>query len=268
MYLDGPYVAAVRLSFLKFLAYRLRYFTGIITYLLFVSVHYFIWKAVFEGSGNAVINGFTFPQMITYVALGWISRSLYFSDIDEEISEYVRTGQISSYLVKPIKFHLMMLSEAFGGLVFRLCFFTLPISVVLLNIFPIALPYSLLHAVVFMLSTLGSFFVLAEINFLLGLLCFRLKNIDGMIRAKYFFIQLFSGLLLPLSFFPSYLRGICDFLPFKLIAYTPLEIYLGKLNGVSLLYSILQLFAWGLVLFALSELLWKRSFNYLSIQGG
>jgi len=268
MYLDSPYFAVIRLSFLKFLAYRLRYFTGIITYLLFVSVHYFIWQAVFKGSGNTILNGFTFPEMVTYVALGWISRSLYFSDIDEEISEHVRTGQISSFLVKPIKFHLMMLAEAFGGLIFRLFFFTLPISVVLLNLFPIAMPHSVLHAFVFMLATLGSFFVLAEINFLLGLLCFRLKNIDGIIRAKYFFIQLFSGLLLPLSFFPPSLRYICDLLPFKLIAYNPLQIYLGKINGAPLLYSLIQLVIWGVLLFVASELLWKRSFRYLSIQGG
>lgn len=96
-FLDSPYVAMVRLSFLKFLAYRLRYFTGIVTYLLFVSVHYFIWQAVFKGSGVSVLNGFTFPEMVTYIAIGWISRSLYFSDIDEEISEHVRTGQISSF---------------------------------------------------------------------------------------------------------------------------------------------------------------------------
>jgi ABC-2 type transport system permease protein len=267
-FLDNPYVAMVRLSFLKFLAYRLRYFTGIVTYLLFVSVHYFIWQAVFKGSGVSVLNGFTFSEMVTYIAIGWISRSLYFSDIDEEISEHVRTGQISSFLVKPIKFHLMMLSEAIGGLIFRFFFFTLPIAVVLLSVYPISLPYSFLNAVAFIMATAGSFFVLAEINFLLGLLCFRLKSIDGIIRAKYFFIQLFSGLLLPLSFYPGWLRAIFEYLPFKLIAFTPLEIYLGKIHGIALLYSIAYLFCWGFLLFISAEILWKRSFNFLSIQGG
>ena len=41
------YEAFIRNSFLKMLAYRLRYYTGIITYLLFVSVYYFIWSAVY-----------------------------------------------------------------------------------------------------------------------------------------------------------------------------------------------------------------------------
>lgn len=264
-----PYVANMRVAFLKLLAYRFRYFTGIITYLLFVSVQYFIWKAVFnDGDVNTLINGFTFPEMITYITVGWIARSLYFSDIDEEIAELVRTGQVSIYLLRPIHFHGILLSEAIGGLLFRLCLFTLPISLVLVNIYPVSLPSSVLNGVFFVIATILGFFVFAEINFLLGLVCFASKSIEGMMRAKYFFIQLFSGLLLPISFFPSWLRNYLDYLPFKLIAATPLEIYLGKISGVNLYITLLQMFLWAFSLFVLSQVLWKIAFNKLSIQGG
>jgi ABC-2 type transport system permease protein len=265
----APYVASIRLAFLKLLAYRFRYFTGIITYLLFVSVHYFIWKAVYNnGDPTKILNGFTFHEMVTYISVGWMARSLYFSDIDEEISNLVRTGQVSIYLLRPVQFHLVMLSEAFGGLLFRLTLFTLPISIVLIYMFPIQLPASLLHGVLFLLSTAISFFVFAEINFLLGLVCFASKSIEGIMRAKYFFIQLFSGLLLPIAFFPDWLRGYIELLPFKLIAATPLEIYLGKRNGFELFGTMLEMFLWGVFLCLLSELLWKAAFKRLSIQGG
>jgi len=247
----------------------MRYFTGIITYLMFVSVHYYIWQAVFSGKPEGtLINGFSFDQIITYVAIGWIARSMYFSDIDDEISEMVKTGQISIYLIRPIKFHLVMLAEAFGGLLFRLFLFTLPISVVLLSVFPVSPPSSVLGGLTFIVSTFASFLVLAEINFLLGLLCFYLKSIDGFMRAKYFFIQLFSGLLLPISFYPSWLREIMEYLPFKLIASTPLEIYLGKIAGMDLLYALMMTLFWAILLFVLSELLSRIAFNKLSIQGG
>jgi len=113
-----------------------------------------------------------------------------------------------------------------------------------------------------------SFFVFAELNFLLGLICFALKSIEGLMRAKYFFIQLFSGLLLPIAFFPSWLRGYVEFLPFKLIAATPLEIYLGKLNGMDLAQALMETAAWGVLLFLLCEFSWKAAFKSLSIQGG
>jgi len=247
----------------------MRYFTGVITYLLFVSVHYFIWQAVFKGKpAGSLINGFSFNEIVTYVSVGWIARSLYFSDIDEDIAEMVKSGQISIYLLRPVKFHFVMLSEALGGFVFRLLLFTFPISLVLLYLFPILPPKSILHGVCFLLSTLASFFVLAEINFLLGLLCFILKSIDGFMRAKYFFIQFFSGLLLPISFFPLWFRNILEVLPFRLIAATPLEIYLGKINGISLLWTILFTLFWALILFVIAEFFSKVAFRRLSIQGG
>jgi ABC-2 type transport system permease protein len=265
----APYIASMRLAFLKLLAYRFRYFTGIVTYLLFVSVHYFIWKAVYNnGDTSLVINGFTFYEMVTYISVGWIARSLYFSDIDEEIAELVRTGQVSIYLLRPVQFHFIMLSEAFGGLLFRLTLFTLPISAVLVQVYPVALPASLMHGVFFLIATAISFFVFAEINFLLGLVCFASKSIEGIMRAKYFFIQLFSGLLLPIAFFPEWIRVYIEFLPFKLIAATPLEIYLGKRSGYELYWTLLEMLSWGLALFVLSETLWKYAFKRLSIQGG
>ena len=42
-----PYAEFARVGFVNILAFRLRYFTGIITYFLNVTVYYFIWTAVF-----------------------------------------------------------------------------------------------------------------------------------------------------------------------------------------------------------------------------
>ena len=64
----------MRVGFLDTLAYRLRYYTGIVTYFIYVSVYYFIWKAIFEHSAR--IAGFDFGQILTYIAVGWIIRSL------------------------------------------------------------------------------------------------------------------------------------------------------------------------------------------------
>ena len=50
------------------LAYRARYYVGVLTYLFNVAVYYFIWRAVFRNTPTVV--GLTLPQMITYVAVG------------------------------------------------------------------------------------------------------------------------------------------------------------------------------------------------------
>jgi ABC-2 type transport system permease protein len=247
----------------------MRYVTGILTYLLFISVQYFIWKALYDGHpAGTVINGFTMHEMVTYVAVGWMSRSLYFSSIDEEINEIVRSGQIGMYLIRPVNFHLMMLAQAFGGTLFRLIFFTVPVAGVILLSFPVAAPASAFALVAFLLSTFTSFFVLAEVGFLVGLLAFSLKSIQGVMRAKYYLIQLFSGLLLPLTFFPPVLQEIVNFLPFKLITYVPLQIYLGRLSSLEVIQLSLEQIAWGAALFVFSQWCWHRAMAKLTLQGG
>ncbi len=263
------YLAFVRNAFLNMLAYRLRYFTGIVTYLLFVSVHYFIWQAVFESRpGETHINGFSLPEMVNYIALGWISRSLYFSSIDNQIDDLVRSGQISIYLLRPVHFHTMMLSQAAGESIFRLLFFTAPISVLIIAVFPVSAPESFSAFVYFLISTSLSFLVLAELNFITGMAAFWLKSIQGIIRAKYFLVQLLSGLLLPLTFFPETVQDIVRLLPFQAIAYVPLQLYLSKASGTDALLLLGEQLAWVLALGVVSVFAWRSAVRELTLQGG
>src|SRR5438874_9147272 len=82
----------VRVGFINTLAYRLRYYTGIVTYFIYVSVYYFIWKAIYVQ--GASIEGFDFSAILTYVGVGWIIRSFYFNNIDQELSQQVAEGKL------------------------------------------------------------------------------------------------------------------------------------------------------------------------------
>ncbi len=259
----------VKNAFLRMLAYRLRYYTGILTYVLFATVHYFIWKAVFSGRGEgALINGFTLNEMITYVAVGWIARSLYFSNVDEEIDELVRTGQISIFLLRPVDFQLMIFAYSLGQALFRFCFFFLPIGFVILQVFPVQYPASAGYFVLFLLSTLAGGVIFIEINYLVGLLAFVMKSTHGVMRAKYYIIQLCSGLLLPLAFFPAWLSSILELLPFKVIAYVPLQFYLGRIAWADAPSVFFGQLVWIALLGAAGRYFFYKAISRLTLQGG
>ena len=84
------YWAFARVGFVNTLAYRLRYYTGIVTYFIYVSVYYFIWKAIYEHSAS--IEGFDFAHLLTYIGVGWIIRSFYFNNIDQDLAYQVMEG--------------------------------------------------------------------------------------------------------------------------------------------------------------------------------
>jgi len=265
----GPYLAFIRSSLLGMLAYRLRYVTGIFTYLLYISIQYFIWQAVFAQSApGALINGYTTQEMVTYVVIAWISRSLCFSNLDWDVDELVRSGQVSVYLLRPISFQMLMLAQGFGEFLFRLVFFTLPIMAVVLPLFHVQTPASLHDGILFAWSTLVAFLIFAQINFLVGLVAFFTNSISSLIQAKHFLLQLLSGLLLPLSFFPAWAAELLQVLPFQLITFLPMQVYLGKVPPEAVPGVLLQQFVWLIALQAMGAALWKSAAGRLTVQGG
>jgi len=260
------YWAFARVGFVNTLAYRLRYFTGIVTYFIYVSVYYFIWKAIYAHSAS--IEGFDFAHLLTYIGVGWIIRSFYFNNIDQDLAYQVMEGRLAMDLIKPVNIQMMYVARAAGESVFRLALLTVPTGVVLFLVYPLRLPASVGHAGAFLVSVSLSFLIVAAINFAVGTFALRLQSILGLLRAKFFLLELFSGLLLPMTFFPPIAQKILDLLPFQYISYVPMLIYLGKLHGSGLARAIAIQIFWVAILLALGDSLWRWSTRKVIIQGG
>jgi ABC-2 type transport system permease protein len=262
----APYFEFARVGFVNILAFRLRYYTGILTYLINVTVYYFIWSAVYSNSRQ--VAGYDLGQMITYVSVGWILRSFYWNTIDQEMAYEVIEGKIAMDLIKPVTVLWMWFSRAMGESAFRLVMLTVPTAIVVAAIFPVRGPASRLLFVLFLFAAIGSFAIMAALNFMIGTLAIPLKSILALIRAKYWFIELLSGLLIPISFFPDTIRKIMAWLPFEHIAYTPLQIYLGKVSPHDALVMIGREWLWVVALLWLADAWWNRAVRKITIQGG
>ena len=260
------YAEFVRVGFVNTLAYRLRYYTGIVTYFIYVTVYYFIWKAIYAHSAS--IGGFDFSHILTYIAVGWIIRSFYFNNVDQDMANQVIEGKLAMDLIKPVNIQLMYVAQAFGECLFRAGMLSLPSAVALMLIYPLRPPASLHHFLAFLVSVVFSFFIVAAINFAVGTLAVRLKSILGLLRAKYFLLELFSGLLLPITYFPHVLQRVFKFLPFEYISYVPVLLYLGNINGKSIAASLAVQLFWVVVLFAIGHAMWRWSSRKITIQGG
>jgi ABC-2 type transport system permease protein len=262
----APYAEFARIGFVNILAFRLRYFTGIFTYLINVTVYYFIWRAVY-GPGQS-ISGFDLGQMLTYVSVGWMIRSFYWNTIDQEMAYEVLEGKIAMDLIKPVSVQWMWVCRAMGESAFRLVVLTLPTAAIVALIFPVKPPASLAFFGMFALAALGSFFLMCGINFMIGTSAIPLNSILALIRAKTWLIELLSGVLIPMTFFPGRIRAVMAWLPFEHIAFTPLQIYLGKLNYREAWLALATEWAWVVVLLALGGYWWSQATRKITIHGG
>ncbi len=268
----GLYYYFIRLAFLKYLAYRLRYYTGVVSYTIFVTGHYYIYSALFAsavaGSGGGTIGGLSLPEMITYVAVSWIGRSFYFNNIARELSRMVQEGEIAVLLIKPFHVQTVMMFEAIGESGFRLLMFTLPIMVVIVPLFDIqAAPDQMLYLWTFVSFCLA-LVIYSQLNFLLGCLAFSMKNIQGVMRAKMVSMDFLTGVVVPFTFFPDWFQQSMQWLPFQYISYVPVTIYLGKRQGDDLVAALLIQLAWSVGLFIAGRLVWRRSVRNVIVQGG
>jgi ABC-2 type transport system permease protein len=272
----APYAEFTRIGFVNILAFRLRYYAGIFTYLINVTVYYFIWTAIYRAAGNsgaagaatANIGGYDLSQILTYVAVGWIIRSLYWNTIDQEMAYEVIEGKIAMDFIKPVSIQWMWISRALGETAFRLIMLTALTSIAVVLIFPVLLPSSWTNFGMFVVSVIGSILLMAAINFMIGTCAIPLTSILALIRAKYWLIELLSGLLIPMTYFPAALQKVAAWLPFEHIAFTPLQIYLGKLSGFAAVKALTVQWLWIAVLLWLGDLWWRRATRKITIHGG
>src|SRR5580658_7849156 len=254
------YAEFIRIGFVNILAFRLRYYTGIITYLINVTVYFFIWRAVFANASGPIA-GFSLPQILTYVSAGWILRSFYWNTIDQEMAYEVIDGKIAMDFIKPVSVQGMWLARAMGESAFRLILLTAPTAIIVTLLFPVLPPASKLNFALFLIAAVGSFFIM-------GTCAIPLTSILALIRAKFWLIELLSGLLIPLNFFPRSLQILSSWLPFEHIAYTPLQIYLGRLSLAETLRLLALEYFWVAALLFLGHLWWIRATRKITIHGG
>ncbi len=262
----SKYAEYMRISFQKMLAYRVSYLIGVFTYVIHVAVYYFLYKALYME--DVTIKGYTLQEMLTYVSLGWICKSFYLNYIDREITDDVQSGQVAMDLIKPVDFQLMYVARGLGHSLFRIVLFTPPIIVVTFLLFSVSPPVSLGHMMLFILSSSFSVLIYLGINYIIGLLSIFFLSIRGVLYSKNLIIELLSGLLIPIDWFPPWFQSMSFLLPFQSIAYCPLQIYLGRIQGLSLFFSLGLQLLWIVIIFGIGRIVWRLCQRRILIQGG
>ncbi|MCH6267016.1 MULTISPECIES: ABC transporter permease [Neobacillus] len=260
------YLEMIRIRFLMMLAYRTNYYTGILIYGINIGAYYFLWTAIY--SGKEEIQGLSITQMTTYVAISWMARAFYFNNLDREMAMEIMEGKVAVELIRPYNYLGMKTMQGLGEGIFRLFFFSLPGLIIVYFVFPIQITLKPGVWGLFAISILLSFFINTQLNLLTGITTFFLYNNSGLIRAKRVVIDLFSGLLLPMSFFPGWAQGIMKFLPFQGISYIPSMIYTEGFTHQQAIQAIGQQFIWVIILLIPIQILWVIAKKQLVIQGG
>lgn len=248
------------------LAYRVNYYSGIIIYTINIGAYYFLWTAVYGGRDS--LQGFNAVEMATYIAVSWMARAFYFNNLDREIAQEIRDGSVAVQLLRPYNYLLTKVFLGFGEGLSRILLFSIPGMFLVSFLFPISLPTDPLTWIRFAVTLCFAFLVNVEINLIAGLLAFFVLNNAGIIRAKRFLVELLSGLIIPISFFPVWAQTLSSYLPFQSISYLPSMVLVKGLSGNEWLEVLLNQALWVILLIIPIQMIWKKARKNLIVQGG
>lgn len=248
----NKYIHIFKLSLMEQLAYRAAFFLNYLSTVFTFAIYLVLWPILF--STQSVIQGYTLPLILaTLLTTVTVRQLVNNSGTTDEIEEHFQKGTILIHLPRPINFFWLNFFSLLGG-VFLRTLFILPVSILIQYYFLGTFPTFLSTFEFILLILIGSF-VFYEIYFMIGVLSIWIGETWGVQNVFGYSSWLFSGAMVPVDFFPPFLRSISAVLPFEHGIFVPVKLFLNQ-PGVNFLNSLIVLVLWAVALFMMKSLLW------------
>ncbi len=266
-----PYWGAVTAFFKVGMAMRFNFFMSLLVTLVASWVLVSVWKVIHGGSGT-VQNAFGEQELVTYMIvaqvvnlarMGWINRNVVYNAMN-----YVQSGKISLDLVRPLDLQVMRYMEWAAVFVVDALLVSVPVWLLWYVSGALALPASPVDGALFIVSVALAWFVMSGIHFLVALFTVWTYDFMGLVMVRTAIQEFFGGTLIPLALMPAPVAALAAILPFQAVVYTPVSIYLGRLQGQELFFALGIQAVWGVALLLAGRWLWARAALRLEVQGG
>ncbi|MGB4150417.1 MAG: ABC-2 family transporter protein [Limnochordia bacterium] len=257
---------AFTLCFLKAkFIYRASFWISLSINFLFLLMQVYLWKALL---GTGSLADTTVNEMITYVVMASVIRNILLSRAALTIEDRLLSGDIVFDFIRPLSFRVQLLLNDLGQALSSFLLQSVPLMAAALVFVGINPPESLIHLIAFIFLAIGGMIISFYTSYIIGLVAFytmKAEYLEWLIGTINTFL---SGRYLPLWLYPAWLRVIAEIAPFKLMYYTPIAVYMGRIPLSELPAALLTMFVWLFLLIGIEFLLWKKTTNKLVVQGG
>ncbi len=268
-----------RVSLIERMVYRADFFLATVLRFLPMVTTILLWHAIYAGAGKDRLGGsaagqpdYSLEEMIAYLLLVHISRMFSsMPGLAYGIARDIRDGSLKKYLLQPIDMLAYLVSYRLAhkaayitmsalpyGLLFFLCYlhgyFTFSVDGTRLAAYAVSL----------LLAFVIGFFFEATIG-MLGFWFLEVTSLLYVVNTLNFFV---SGHMFPLDLLPPAWAALLKALPFQYMAYFPTAVILGKVQGIDLVYGLLQELAWAVAFIVLARGLYRIGLRRYSAYGG
>ena len=264
------YLSYFRLKFLTGLQYRFEALAGISAQLFFGIVYVSVYIAFYESGGTDL--PIELNQLVTYL---WLQQSLfvliYSYYKDAEIIKMIKNGNVSYELTRPQDLYLMWFSRIYGDKLSKTILRCLPIIIIALLLpkpYNFVISFDLGTNILFILALILASILVTVIALLFHIICLFTLDEKGIVSIFMIISDLLSGLIVPIPFFPKFIRNISNLLPFRYFSDFPFRLYVGNININEGIIGIIIQIVWIVIIIIIGRTLMKKALNKAVIQGG
>lgn len=261
-------IGFLKMSFKGELQYRGKAISGVATQFFWGLMYVYLYTAFMTGN---IIEGFSIPQMATYVWLGQSFYSLRYISLPKNSAKEIENGNVCYKFVRPIALYNQWYFESLGEKIASTLLRFSPIIIVTIFLpknVGFSLPANFGAFMVFLLL-LG---VSAGISIAFSMFAVVLSFKTMAPKASRVFVHVtcgvFGGMIVPVPLMPKSIQNVLNYLPFRFLSDTPFRVYIGNIGVVDGLISFAIGLTWLMLLILLGKLLLKFSLKKVVIQGG
>ncbi|MGH2355685.1 MAG: ABC transporter permease [Chloroflexota bacterium] len=260
------YVEVAKRAFQRQLAYRTANLAGLVTNAFFGYVRAAIFLAAYQTRES--IAGYDAQAAVTYT---WITQAIIMVVVMWgwwEVEVTIRSGDVVSDLAKPFSYLGFWLARDYGRAAYYLLFRCLPVLLVGQVFFGLRWPSHPATWLALSVSLTLAVTLSFAWRFMINLSAFWTTDARGLGGIASTLVLFLSGFVVPIRFFPDWLRGPVLALPFAGINQIPADVFLERLSPVELVGTLALQALWAVILLAAAQALVAVATRRVVTQGG
>lgn len=263
------YVKAFEMGFQIALEYRLNFLISLISAAYPIFIQTYLWTAIYGGSAESVIYGFTYRQIIAYTFLAGLVTRIVRTGFEYNIMEDVKNGKFSTFLVQPLGYFPYRLCSYFGQKLpgQAMILVILVVVLVALNVF-----WGVTFAPLRILAFIATLIMATVLNFLIfyifSAMAFWIVEVGFLFEGIRIVTILLSGGIFPLEVFGEHFLSIMNLLPFRYTVHYPITVLNGTITTGEAVNGLLMQLLWIGICLVISNVVWRvGSRRYVAVGG-
>ncbi|MEW6749634.1 MAG: ABC-2 family transporter protein [Candidatus Latescibacterota bacterium] len=221
------YLTVFRVNWLNSLQYRAPTVIYVVGYTLYVAVLLSLWVAIYRDDGR--VGGYALNELVTYYLLQFVSNTIVVSYVSWEITDHIREGFYSHFLVKPVDYFAYWFTINASGKLLEAAVIGLVVGCVWSIAGPLVrLPSQPQTWLAFAAAVALAAVLAFELEFCIGLIAFWLVQVRVFKYILTYAVLFLAGTVLPLDVFPGALSRVASVLPFQYLVFVPIQVFLEK----------------------------------------